>query len=221
MDRTDKNPKYFYDSEEFPFLGNLVENFPVIRAELIELLKLYDSSEWMNTFPDYVKSKIKAPWKVFTFIFFQMKNLRHSNLCPKTASLIDSMGEIISCDFSWLPANTHILPHKGYSKMVLRCHLPLVVPEGELCKIRVGTSEHVWKEGELVIFDDSFEHEAWNNSEEDRVVLMFDIPNPNWKYTPDQISKYKIDNIDDPFLLSVATKEQWQKAYQEKILPDY
>ena len=139
---------------------------------------------------------------------------------PRTAKFIHDIDQMISCDFSWLPGKTHILPHKGYTRMVLRCHLPLIVPDGELCRIRVGDEVRKWKEGELIIFDDSFEHEAWNDSKQDRVVLMFDIPNPNWNYTPNEISKFKIENMDDPFLLSFATKEQWQLAYQNKILPN-
>jgi beta-hydroxylase len=148
-----------------------------------------------------------------------MKSPKHAQLCPKTAELVYSIPEIISCDFSFLEPNTHILPHKGYTKMVLRCHLPLIVPSGEKCAIRVGEETHVWKEGELVIFDDSFEHEAWNKSDEKRVVLMFDIPNPNWNYSAEEISKYKIEKMDDPFLLSIASKEQWLKFYQDRQLP--
>ncbi|MBT6515708.1 MAG: aspartyl/asparaginyl beta-hydroxylase domain-containing protein [Crocinitomicaceae bacterium] len=220
MDRTEKNPKYFYDVKDFPFLNKLVGNFNVIKDELIELLRLESKSEWLITFPDYVEAKKDVSWRVFTFVFFQMKNLHNADLCPRTAKFIHDIDEMISCDFSWLPGKTHILPHKGYTRMVLRCHLPLIVPDGELCRIRVGDEVRKWKEGELIIFDDSFEHEAWNDSKQDRVVLMFDIPNPNWNYTPNEISKFKIENMDDPFLLSFATKEQWQLAYQNKILPN-
>ena len=108
--------------------------------------------------------------------------------------------------FQILKPTPQILPHKGYTKMVLRCHLPLIVPAGELCGLRVGNEIKHWKEGELLIFDDSFEHEAWNNSDENRIVLMFDIPNPLWGYTAHEISKYKIEHMDDPFLLSFADK---------------
>lgn len=218
-DKTPQNPAYFYDKSDFPFLHKLEENFQVIREELISLLENQQEKQWLQTFPDYVKSDQKKAWKVFTFLFFQMKSAKNAQLCPKTAELIYSIPEIISCDFSFMEPNTHILPHKGYTKMVLRCHLPLIVPCEEKCAIRVGEETHVWKEGELVVFDDSFEHEAWNKSDEKRVVLMFDIPNPNWPYSADEISAYKIDKMDDPFLLSIASKEQWLKFYQDRQLP--
>jgi beta-hydroxylase len=217
--KTPQNPAYFYDKSDFPFLHKLEENYQVIREELLTLLEIEQEKQWLQTFPDYVKSDQKKAWKVFTFLFFQMKSPKHALLCPKTAELIYSISEIISCDFSFMQPNTHILPHKGYTKMVLRCHLPLIVPAGEKCAIRVGEETHVWKEGELVVFDDSFEHEAWNKSDEKRVVLMFDIPNPNWPYSPDEISAFKIDKMDDPFLLSIASKEQWLKFYQDRRLP--
>jgi beta-hydroxylase len=217
--KTPQNPAYFYDKNDFPFLLKLEENFKVIREELLTLLENEQEKQWLQTFPDYVKSDQKKAWKVFTFLFFQMKSPKHTQLCPKSVELIYSIPEIISCDFSFMEPNTHILPHKGYTKMVLRCHLPLIVPAGEKCAIRVGEETHVWREGELVVFDDSFEHEAWNKSDEKRVVLMFDIPNPNWPYSATEISAYKIEKMDDPFLLSIASKEQWLKFYQDRRLP--
>jgi len=218
-EKTVQNPSFFYNKRNFPFLLKLEENFQLIKDELLTLLDNQDEKQWLQTFPDYVESESSKAWKVFTFLFFQMKSPIHAQLCPKTAELIYTISEIISCDFSFLEPNTHILPHKGYTKMVLRCHLPLIVPKDEKCGIRVGDETHFWKEGELVIFDDSFEHEAWNKSNEKRVVLMFDIPNPNWSYSASEISAYKVKNMDDPFLLSIASKEKWIKAYQDRRLP--
>ena len=70
-----------------------------------------------------------------------------------------------------------------------------------------------------MIFDDSFNHEAWNNSTSHRVVLMFDIPNPLWGYTAHEISKYKIENMDDPFLLNMVNKETWMKSFEAGVFP--
>ena len=216
---TDKNPKFFYETEKFDFLKPLVQNFATIKNELLNLIESNSEEFWLRTFPDYVSSGKKKAWKVFSFIFFNMKFPTHAKLCPKTAEILYSIPEIISCDYSFLEANTHILPHKGYSKMVLRCHLPIIVPNEELCSIRVGNEIRHWKEGELLIFDDSFDHEAWNKSDEKRVVLMFDIPNPLWEYSGEEISRYKIKHIDDPFLLSMADYDIWQESYKNKIFP--
>ena len=216
---THKNPSYFYNSEQFKQLHFLEENFAIIREELIDLISIKNEQEWLRTFPDYVKADRDKAWKVFSFLFFMMKNPVHRELCKKTTELIDQIHELISCDFSYMEPNTHILPHKGYSRMVLRCHLPLIVPNPADCGIRVGNETRHWEEGKLLIFDDSFEHEAWNKSNERRVVLMFDIPNPLWGYTAEEISKYKIMNLDDPFLLSLANKEDWISAFEKQELP--
>lgn len=210
---TKKNPDLFYNPNEFSFLRPMINNFTVIKSELQHLLEMKEDNQWLRTFPAYVESDKYKAWKVFSFNFFCMKFPSHAKLCPKTAEIIYSIPEILSCDFSSMEPNTHILPHKGYSKMVLRCHLPLIVPSQDLCAIRVGTETRNWKEGELLIFDDSFEHEAWNKSDKQRVVLMFDIPNPKWGYTAHEISKYKIENMDDPFLLSLANKKQWMEYF--------
>lgn len=216
---TNKNPKFFYDTSQFSFLKPLVDNFSVIRKELLDIIEAGKEDQWMNTFPHYVKSEQHKAWKVFSFLFFNMKLPENAKLCPKTANLVYSIPEILSCDYSYMNPGTHVLPHKGYSRMVLRCHLPLIVPDEELCALRVGDQIKHWKEGELMIFDDSFEHEAWNKSDKRRVVLMFDIPNALWGYTAHEISKYKIDNIDDPFLLSMKSREEWMEAFKKGIFP--
>ena len=78
--------------------------------------------------------------------------------------------------FSLLRAGARIAPHTGMLNTRLICHLPLIVPPG--CRFRVGNEVREWEEGKLFIFDDTTEHEAWNDSEEDRVVLIFDIWRP-------------------------------------------
>ena len=78
--------------------------------------------------------------------------------------------------FSMLRAGARIPPHTGCTNVRLICHLPLVVPAG--CGFRVGNEVRQWEVGKVLIFDDTIEHEAWNESNEDRVVLIFDVWRP-------------------------------------------
>ena len=78
--------------------------------------------------------------------------------------------------YSRLSAGARIPPHNGMLNARLICHLPLIVPPG--CGFRVGGEARAWRPGELLVFDDSIEHEAWNNSKSDRVILIFDIWRP-------------------------------------------
>jgi len=78
--------------------------------------------------------------------------------------------------FSRLSPGARIPPHHGMLNARLICHLPLVVPPG--CGFRVGGETRRWEEGKLLVFDDSIEHEAWNDSAEDRIILIFDVWRP-------------------------------------------
>jgi aspartyl/asparaginyl beta-hydroxylase (cupin superfamily) len=102
---------------------------------------------------------------------------------PKTVELLNNIPLYKLNDnpyevfFSLLKAGQHITPHFGLSNHSLTVHLPIVVPLGGY--LRVSDTESYWKEGKLVIFDDSFEHEAFNPSDEDRIVLIFSVWHPD------------------------------------------
>ena len=78
--------------------------------------------------------------------------------------------------FSKLSAGARIPPHHGMINTRLVCHLPLIVPPG--CGFRVGGEMRQWEVGQLLIFDDTIEHEAWNDGDSDRVILIFDAWRP-------------------------------------------
>jgi aspartyl/asparaginyl beta-hydroxylase (cupin superfamily) len=90
--------------------------------------------------------------------------------------LTDAPGRTPSVLFSLLKPGTRIQPHNGQINARLICHLPLIVPPG--CALRVGNETRPWVMGETLIFDDSIEHEAWNDSRETRVVLLFEVWRP-------------------------------------------
>ncbi|MEW6772895.1 MAG: aspartyl/asparaginyl beta-hydroxylase domain-containing protein [Bacteroidota bacterium] len=213
-DFTEKNPKFFYDSREFPELLVFEQNFETIRDEFLNV-KEQQKGIWLDTFPHYVDKSSENKWKIFSFRFFGIDNPLNHSLCPVTSRLIKNNPNIISADYSYLPPKTKILPHKGFTKMVLRVHLALIVPEGDI-GIRVGNTTKKWQEGKLLILDDSFEHEAWNNTDKDRVVLMFDIVNPRWGYSADEINRYKIENMQDEYILQLFPKEKWLEFLNKK-----
>ncbi|HMG46194.1 MAG TPA: aspartyl/asparaginyl beta-hydroxylase domain-containing protein [Allosphingosinicella sp.] len=101
--------------------------------------------------------------------------------CPKTweavqAAPLPRIANSPTVMFSLLRAGARIAPHTGMTNTRLTCHLPLIVPPE--CGFRVGNEVREWEEGKLLIFDDTIEHEAWNGSAQDRVVLIFDIWRP-------------------------------------------
>jgi aspartyl/asparaginyl beta-hydroxylase (cupin superfamily) len=106
----------------------------------------------------------------------------HADRCPRTAGLLaraptaDVRGYAPTAFFSILDRKSHIPPHCGVTNARLIVHLPLVVPPN--CRFRVGSQTREWREGEAWVFDDTIEHEAWNDSEIPRAILIFDTWHP-------------------------------------------
>ena len=101
--------------------------------------------------------------------------------CPVTTRGIETHRSVRTMAgliyFSRLRGHTHIDPHRGPTNLRVRCHLALEVPEGD-CAIRVGDETRRWEEGRCLVFDDYFDHEAWNHTDEDRLVLIVDLWHP-------------------------------------------
>jgi aspartyl/asparaginyl beta-hydroxylase (cupin superfamily) len=95
--------------------------------------------------------------------------------CPQTARTLEKIPGMTSALFSTLAPGTSLAPHRGMYKGVLRYHLGLIVSDPEECGIRVGHDKRHWHEGESLVFDDTHDHEVWNNSENTRVVLLLDF----------------------------------------------
>jgi aspartate beta-hydroxylase len=121
-------------------------------------------------------------WGVFFFHNQGERVDRHCEACPVTAAALDAVPMVRiplrgpTAFLSKLRPGAYIPPHHGATNTRLICHLPLVIPPD--CAIRVGNDTRAWREGELLVFDDTIEHEAWNRSDETRIVLIFDVWNP-------------------------------------------
>jgi aspartyl/asparaginyl beta-hydroxylase (cupin superfamily) len=179
----------FFDRSLFPWAEALEAQTAVITAELGEALA-QEGSE----FRPYVAYEPGAPvnqWHELNHSprwssYFLWRNgapvLAHQLRCPKTTAALaavpmaDIGGLCPNAMFSALAPRTRIPPHHGETNARLVVHLPLVVPEG--CSYRVGFEHRRWKVGEILAFDDSIEHEARNDGDELRVVLIFDVWNP-------------------------------------------
>jgi aspartate beta-hydroxylase len=118
------------------------------------------------------------------YYFYRHGERRDDNCqsCPDTSRALDALPlarvrehgpEVL---FSVFTTGTHLLPHRGVTNTRVVGHLPLLVPED--CALSVGGEIHVWRPGEVVVFDDTYEHEAWNRSPRTRVVMIFDTWNP-------------------------------------------
>ncbi|HET7366219.1 MAG TPA: aspartyl/asparaginyl beta-hydroxylase domain-containing protein [Burkholderiales bacterium] len=178
----------FYERDAFPWLERLEASTGEIRAELIEVLR-EDAS-----FQPYVARNSRLPhtdaqglldnpaWSAFYLWKHGELVAANAARCPKTVAALADVpfagvkGRSPSVIFSLLRPGAHIPPHTGEVNTRLICHLPLVVPAD--CHLRVGNDTRQVVEGKAWVFDDTIEHEAWNRSNETRVILLFEVWRP-------------------------------------------
>jgi beta-hydroxylase len=173
----------YLDPSDFPFTATLEASWQAIRRELLALSK-GDFMAWPDRYlygrPD--QKEFGKGWDVFGLYAFGRKLERNCAACPETTRAVETIPGLTTAGFSWLEPGTHIKPHVGYSKAVLRCHLGLVVPPD--CALRVGPEVRAWQEGKCMVFDDTTEHEAWNRAAASRVVLLIDFTRQGAAFTP-------------------------------------
>lgn len=172
----------WYEPASFAFVRHLEERWAEIRDEIVALgpTRFQPESEAIPRAGD---------WEV---IFLYERGRPHERVlanCPVTARAIESP-EVMRAPggliyVSRMRGGTHIRAHRGPTNLRVRCHLGIQVPDGD-CAIRVGEEARSWHAGRCVVFDDHFEHEAWNHTAEDRIVLIVDLWHP--ALTPTEVS---------------------------------
>ena len=211
----------FFPVERFPWVAQVEANWETIREELESVLE--DRAALPN-FQDISKDQIEITdddrWKTLFLYGYGFKAELPTQMCPRTAELMEQIPGMKTAMFSILSPRKHILDHRGPYKGVLRYHLGLIVPEDrEACRIRVGDDYRHWEAGRSMIFDDTFNHEVWNDTDETRVVLFVDVlrplPSP-WS----QINRAIVKAIGySPFVLDAKrNQEAWERRYRGRRL---
>lgn len=168
------------DNNEFAWTSQLQAAFPDIRRELDEVLVHPEEIPAFHQLsPDQSRISKGDNWKTFAFYIFGQRVSDNCAQCPDTAAVLDALPNLQNAFFSILAPHYHIPPHKGPTRALIRCHLGLRVPaERQQCWLRVDDQICHWQEGEVLVFDDTYEHEVYNNSDEVRVVLFLDFDRP-------------------------------------------
>lgn len=170
----------FLDPMAMPWTALLERHYPAIRAEAEQVLRVRDAlPNFQDIAPDQITLTSDDQWKTFWFVGYQVWDDPNCLRCPRTAAVLRAIPGVITGFFSILGPGKRLPPHYGPYRGVLRHHLALIVPEPrEACGIRVGGQTRHWAEGRSLVFDDTFEHEAWNDTDAERVVLFLDIKRP-------------------------------------------
>jgi aspartyl/asparaginyl beta-hydroxylase (cupin superfamily) len=170
--------KTFFDPSDFPWIKELEHEFAVMRAELDAVLEA-PVPEFSKLSPVQGAIVQGGGWKSFFLCLTRRPIAENCARCPETARLLRRIPGLENAFFSVLEGGTHLAPHKGPYGGLLRFHLALRVPgDARACRIRVGSDVRHWREGESLVFDDSHEHEAWNDARDRRVVLFVDFARP-------------------------------------------
>lgn len=179
----------YYERSELPWAADIEAAAPAIRKELRDRLAtgadefapylvsdpsrprsefhgLLDNPEWSTLYLWQNGGAVKANAEHFPRTLEAVSRLDLAHISVRSPSIL----------FSRLSAGARIPAHHGVMNARMICHLPLIVPPG--CCFRVGGETREWRECELLAFDDTVEHEAWNDSGEDRIILIFDVWKP-------------------------------------------
>ncbi len=209
----------FFAVERFPWATNIEAHWKEIRAELEHVLVDHDA---LPNFQDISKDQIEITdddrWKTLFLYGYGFKTDLVTELCPTTTALVEQIPGMVTAMFSILSPRKHILAHRGPYKGVLRYHLGLIVPTAkEACRIRVGEETRHWEEGESMVFDDTYEHEVWNDTDELRAVLFLDVMRPLPRAEA-AINRMIVKGIAiSPFVIDARRNQRaWEQRFRER-----
>jgi aspartyl/asparaginyl beta-hydroxylase (cupin superfamily) len=148
-----------------------------------EFEKIWKKPEEIPTFhqisPDQARISRGNNWKTYGLFIFGQKIQPNCEMCPKTTRILECIPGLQNAWYSILAPGYHIPPHRGPTRALIRCHLGLMVPkERDRCWIRIGEEIAYWQEGKVLLFDDTYEHEVKNATNEHRAVLFMDVDRP-------------------------------------------
>lgn len=195
------NAPTYFNPADFDWSQSVEANWKEIKAELLKFLE--ENKELWPYFDQSIVSK-KNSWKTIPFSAWGVQFRKNQKSAPITTKTLNQIPGIVSSSFNMLDANSEILPHYGDTDGVMRCHLGIIVP-GDLPEVgfEVEGEQHPWREGELLFFCDAHHHRAWNNSNQQRFILLFDVIRPEYLDRKRTICSKVLASL---FLQSLAAK---------------
>lgn len=172
-----KNTPYI-DLQQFPELESLEENWQIIRDEA---LRLYDKAhiKASDDLDDLgFNSFFRTGWKRFYLKWYGADLLSAQQLCPQTLKLLAKLPQVKGAMFAMLPPGAKLVKHRDPYAGSLRYHLGLSTPNDDDCYLNVDGQRYAWRDGEAVMFDETFLHYAENSTEKTRIILFLDVKRP-------------------------------------------
>jgi ornithine lipid ester-linked acyl 2-hydroxylase len=165
-------------ARDFAWTQALRDNWECVRKEALAVLAEPDSVPLLDEVsPDHKRISPPGKWRSFFLRGYGCDIDDNLACCPRTAELVKAIPNLNSAFFSILAPGAHIPAHRGVTKGLITCHLGLIVPPGPV-RMRVDRQIVHWDEGETLVFDDTYEHEVWNDTDQTRVVLLVQFGRP-------------------------------------------
>lgn len=167
------------DVRDFPWTQLLRENWEAIRDEAMAVAMRGEAAPSLATIsPDHRSIAEVNKWRSFFIWGYGYRIDDNADRCPVTSALVERIPGLNSAFFSILAPGTHIPDHRGVTKGLITCHLGLIVPRDGDVRMRVHDRIVRWAEGETLVFDDTYQHEVWNETAGTRVVLLVQFERP-------------------------------------------
>lgn len=167
------------DVRDFPWTAALRADWQAIRDEAVAVALQGEAAPSLATIsPDHRAIAAVNMWKSFFLWGYGFAIEENIARCPRTAAAVRQIPGLNSAFFSILAPGTHIPAHRGVTKGILTCHLGLIVPTDGDVRMRVADRIVRWAEGETLVFDDTYDHEVWNETRHTRVVLLIHVERP-------------------------------------------
>jgi len=174
---TQKNTP-FVDPGQFPELKILQEHWETIRDEAINLNQAAQIKASADLDDLGFNSFFRTGWKRFYLKWYGANLTSAEQLCPKTLALLNQLPNVKGAMFTMLPPGARLQKHRDPYAGSLRYHLGLVTPNSDACYISVDGQKYAWRDGEAVMFDETYIHYAHNQTDQNRIILFLDVKRP-------------------------------------------
>jgi beta-hydroxylase len=208
-----------YDNAAFPWAAGVEREWHVIREELDALLQRKDDlPNFQDIAADVASISRDRGWKTFLLMGYGIKSKQNIALCPETWRVLQKIPGLKTAMFSIFEPGKHLPAHRGFYNGVLRFHLGLIVPEPrDQIAIRVGERICHWEEGRALIFDDAYDHEAWNRTDKTRVILFVDFVRP-LRFPANVLNWFVLNAaVFTPYIQEgYGNHRQWERRFHRK-----
>lgn len=184
-DRRISGPPVLELASDFAGGAAFVEHWRAIRDEALNVARKVQSvPRFHEIMPEQadISANDGRDWRMYIMKAYGVEEPQRMASCPRLAALVRQRPEVLSCSFSFLGPGKHIPPHRGPIRGIIRFYMMLAMPRAAdgrpAAVLRVADTEHRLEDGQYLLWDDTFEHEAWNSSDEVRIVLSLDVWRP-------------------------------------------